>query len=165
VAFTDFYGHKSQSGLLLAIWSCGSAVSALINGAIKWKYSHAARFLIFLLALTVLAIPLLFTHSILILGIALFLNGFAIAPLLINAYGVAESAVPHEQITQTLSWVVAGMPLGGALASPIAGWSIDTYGAQSAYWVPLAFMCAALVATLPYLTTYSALIGYSSKHD
>ena len=164
-AFTDFYGHKSQSGLLLAIWACGSAVAAVMNGVIKWKYSHAARFIIFLIALTVLAIPLLFVHSILTLGLALFLNGFAIAPLIINAYGVAESAVPHEQITQTLTWVVAGMPLGGALASAVAGWSIDTYGAQSAYWVPLAFMCAALAATLPYLTTYSALIGYSSKHD
>jgi predicted MFS family arabinose efflux permease len=165
VAFTDSYGHKAQSGLLLAIWSSGSAVSAIINGLIKWKISHAARFLLFLIALTIMVIPLLFVHSILALGIALFFNGFAIAPLLVNAYGIAESAVPPEQITQTLSWVVAGMPLGGAMASAVAGWTIDNYGAQSAYWVPLGFMCAAVVATLPYFTTYKALIGYSSKHD
>jgi MFS family permease len=165
VAFTDSYGHKAQSGLLLAIWSSGSAVSAIINGLIKWKISHASRFLLFLIALTIMVIPLLFVHSILALGIALFFNGFAIAPLLVNAYGIAESAVPPEQITQTLSWVVAGMPLGGAMASAVAGWTIDNYGAQSAYWVPLGFMCAAVVATLPYFTTYKALIGYSSKHD
>ncbi|CAB5120317.1 MAG: MFS transporter [Actinobacteria bacterium] len=165
VAFTESYGHKAQSGLLLAIWSAGSAVAAVINGLIKWKLSHAARFLIFLVALTIMVIPLLFVHSILALGIALFFNGFTIAPLLVNAYGIAESAVPPEQITQTLSWVVAGMPLGGAMASAIAGWSIDNYGAQSAYWVPLGFMCVALVATLPYFTTYKALISYSSKHD
>jgi predicted MFS family arabinose efflux permease len=165
VAFTESYGHKSQSGLVLAIWSSGSAVAAIINGLIKWKISHAARFLLFLVALTIMVIPLLFVHSIAALAIALFFSGFAIAPLLVNAYGIAESAVPPEQITQTLSWVVAGMPLGGALASAIAGWTIDNYGAQSAYWVPLGFMCAAVVATLPYFTTYKALIGYSSKHD
>ncbi|CAB4832227.1 unannotated protein [freshwater metagenome] len=104
-------------------------------------------------------------QSVLALGVALFFNGFAIAPLIVNAYGVAESAVPPGQITESLSWVVAGMPLGGALSSAVAGLVIDNYGAQTAYWVPLGFMIAALVATLPYFTTYKALIGYSSKHD
>ena len=37
------------------------------------------------------------------LAVALFFNGFAIAPLVINAYGVAEGAVPPEQITETLT--------------------------------------------------------------
>jgi len=165
VAFTDLYGEKSHSGVLLAIWASGSAVAAVINGIIKWRLSHAARFIFFLFSLTVLSIPFLFVQSVLALGVALFFNGFAIAPLIVNAYGVAESAVPPGQITETLSWVVAGMPLGGALSSAIAGLVIDNYGAQSAYWVPLGFMIAALVATLPYFTTYKALIGYSSKHD
>jgi predicted MFS family arabinose efflux permease len=165
VAFTDLYGEKSHSGVLLAIWASGSAVAAVINGIIKWRVSHAARFIFFLFSLTVLSIPFLFVQSVPALGVALFFNGFAIAPLIVNAYGVAESAVPPGQITETLSWVVAGMPLGGALSSAIAGLVIDNYGAQTAYWVPLGFMIAALVATLPYFTTYKALIGYSSKHD
>ena len=165
IAFTDLYGEKSHSGVLLAIWASGSAVAAVINGLIKWRLSHAARFIFFLCSLTVLSIPFLFVQSVLALGVALFFNGFAIAPLIVNAYGVAESAVPPGQITETLSWVVAGMPLGGALSSAIAGLVIDNYGAQTAYWVPLGFMIAALVATLPYFTTYKALIGYSSKHD
>jgi hypothetical protein len=95
----------------------GSAVAAIINGVIKWKLTSAARFLIFLFALTVLSIPMLFAHSIPWLAVALFFNGFAIAPLVINAYGVAEGAVPPDQITETLTWVVAGMPMGGAISS------------------------------------------------
>lgn len=165
VAFATEVGHPSAAGVLLAIWSSGSAVAALINGLVKWKLSHAARFLIFLISLTFLAIPLLFSQSILGLAIALFFNGVAIAPLIINAYGVAETSLPSDQITESLSWVVAGMPIGGALASAISGWSIDRYGAQISFWVPMGFMVASLVATLPYLTTYKALISYSSKHD
>lgn len=165
VAFSTEMGHKSASGILLAIWAGGSAVAALVNGLVKWKLSHAARFLIFLISLTFLAIPLLFADSIPMLAIALFFNGFAIAPLIINAYGVAETSLSPDQITQSLSWVVAGMPLGGALASAVSGWSIDRFGAQISFWVPLGFLIAALVATLPYLTTYMALIGYSSKHE
>jgi MFS family permease len=165
VSFTDELGHKSQSGLLLALWACGSAIAAILNGLIKWRISHAARFLFFLLSLTLLSVPFLFVDSIFWLAVALFFNGFAIAPLIVGAYGVAQTSVPSEQITEALSWVIAGMPLGGAISSATAGWVIDNYGAQTAYWLPLGFMTAALVATLPYFTTYKGLIGYSSQHD
>ena len=165
VAFAESQGQKSYSGLLLGLWASGSAVMAIINGLIKWKTSYAGRFLIFLSALTIFSIPFLFVDSIFGLAIALFFNGFAIAPLIVNAYGVVQEAVPSEQITESFTWVVAGMPLGGAISSALGGWVIDTYGAQSALWVPLGFMCAALLATLPYFRVYKGLIHYSLNRD
>ena len=165
VAFTEQRGQESKAGLLLAIWACGSGIAAIINGAIKWKLSSASRFLIFLLALTVLSVPMLFTHTLAWLAVALFFNGFAVAPLVINAYGVAEGAVPPDQITETLTWVVAGMPMGGAIASAMSGVIIDRFGSDIAYWVPLGFMIAACAATLPYFQTYKALIGYPRARD
>jgi predicted MFS family arabinose efflux permease len=165
VAFAQIRGQESKAGILLAIWACGSAFAAIGNGVIKWKISSAARFLIFLFALTILSIPMLFVHSLLWLSIALFFNGFAVAPLVINAYGVAEGAVPPEQITETLTWVVAGMPLGGAIASALSGQVIDEFGPDIAYWVPLGFMIAASLATLPYFKVFKALIGYPRARD
>jgi MFS family permease len=165
VAFAESQGQKSYSGLLLGLWASGSAVMAIINGLIKWKTSYAGRFLIFLSALTIFSIPFIFVDSILGLAIALFFNGFAIAPLIVNAYGIVQEAVPSEQITESFTWVVAGMPLGGAISSALGGWVIDTYGAQSALWVPLGFMCAALLATLPYFRVYKRLIHYSLNRD
>ena len=165
VAFAESQGQKSYSGLLLGLWASGSAVMAIINGLIKWKTSYAGRFLIFLTALTIFSIPFLFVDSIFGLAIALFFNGFAIAPLIVNAYGIVQEAVPSEQITESFTWVVAGMPLGGAISSALGGWVIDTYGAQSALWVPLGFMCAALLATLPYFRVYKRLIHYPLNRD
>ena len=165
VAFAQVRGHEEKSGLLLAIWAVGSAVAAIANGVIKWKLTSTARFLLFLFALTLLTIPLLFVHSMVWLAIALFFNGFAIAPLVINAYGVAEGAVPPDQITETLTWVVAGMPLGGAISSALSGLVIDRFGADIAYWVPLGFMIAACLATLPYISTYRPLIDYPRARD
>jgi len=165
VGFAESEGQKSYSGLLLGLWASGSAVMAIINGLIKWKTSYAGRFLIFLTALTIFSIPFIFVDSIFGLAIALFFNGFAIAPLIVNAYGVVQEAVPSEQITESFTWVVAGMPLGGAVASALGGWVIETYGAQSALWVPLGFMCAALLATLPYFRVYKGLIHYSLTRD
>ena len=165
VAFAESRGQAGLSGVLLAIWAAGSAVAAIINGVIKWRLTSASRFLIFLFVLTILSIPMLFVHSIPWLAVALFFNGFAIAPLVINAYGVAEGAVPPEQITETLTWVVAGMPMGGAISSALSGQIIDRFGADIAYWVPLGFMIAACAATLPYFQTYKGLIGYSRARD
>jgi MFS family permease len=165
VAFAEQRGQESKAGLLLAIWAFGSGIAAIINGTIKWKLSSASRFLIFLFALTVLSIPMLFTHSLGWLAVALFFNGFAVAPLVINAYGVAEGAVPPDQITETLTWVVAGMPMGGAIASALSGQIIDRFGSDIAFWVPLGFMIAACAATLPYFQTYKALIGYPRARD
>ena len=150
VGFSQSQGHKAQSGLLLGLWATGSAVMAIANGLVQWKITYAARFLFFLIALTVLSIPFIFVHSIFWLAVALFFNGFAIAPLVVNAYGVVQDAVPSEQITESFTWVVAGMPFGGAISSALGGWVIDHYGAQSAFWVPLGFMVAALLATLPF---------------
>ena len=165
VGFSQSQGHKAQSGLLLGLWALGSALMAIVNGLVEWKISYAARFLFFLISLTMLSIPFIFVHSIFWLAVALFFNGFAIAPLVVNAYGVVQDAVPSEQITESFTWVVAGMPLGGAISSALSGWVIDHYGAQRAFWVPFAFMIAALLATLPFFRIYKALIHYPLNRD
>ena len=118
VAYAQSHHAASRTGIILAIWASGSALAAGIHGLIKWRLNHAQRFLRFLAALTALSIPLLFTGNLVFLSIALFAGGLAVAPLIIAAYGVAESAVPPSQITETLAWVVAGMPLGARSLAP-----------------------------------------------
>ena len=157
VAYAQNHHAASRTGIILAIWAAGSAVAATVNGLIKWKLNHAQRFLRFLIALTLLSVPLLFTSNLIFLSAALFVSGLAVAPLIIAAYGVAETSVPPSQITETLAWVVAGMPLGGAFSSAIAGWVIDNYGAQRAFFVPLGCLCASLAMSLPYLGTWNRL--------
>ena len=165
VGFAEERNHPESTGWLLAIWAVGSAVAALVNGVIKFKSAHAARFLIYLVALTLATVPLLFVNSIPLLALALFVNGLFIAPLIVNAYGTVENAVPAGQITEALTWVIAGMPLGSAAASALAGIVIDNSRAQMAFWVPLGFMLAAIATTLPYLSTYRAAIGYAQPRD
>ena len=165
VGFAEERNNPETTGWLLAIWAVGSAVAALVNGAIKFKSVQATRFLIYLVGLSIGTIPLLFAQTITALAVALFVNGLFIAPLIVNAYGTVESAVPAGQITEALTWVIAGMPLGGAISSALAGVVIDHYGAQIALWVPLGFMFAAMLATLPYFSTYRAAIGYARTRD
>ena len=157
VAFAQEEQSPNSTGLLLAIWGVGSGVSAIFHGVIKWKINYATRFLIFFAALTALSFPLIFVTNFTFLALALFFNGLAIAPLIVSAYGVAETAVPPAQITETLAWVIAGMPLGGAFASAITGWVIDRHGAQDAFWVPFGCMAIGMALALTYFRTWNRL--------
>ncbi len=157
VAFAHEHHSPGSTGILLSIWAFGSGIAAVFTGVIKWRINHAKRFWIFLLALTVLSLPLAFVNNLVLLAIALFFNGFAVSPLVVAAYGVAESAVEPGQITEALAWVIAGMPLGGALAGALSGWVIDHHGAHVAFWVPVATLTCAILMGLPYLRTWNRL--------
>ena len=157
VAYMQSHHAVAKTGLMLALWAAGSATAAVANGVVSWRLNHAKRFWIFLFALTLLSIPLIYVSNLLFLGIALFCNGLAIAPLIVSAYGVAESSVPPAQITETLAWVIAGMPLGGAIASSVTGVVIDNYGAHRGFLVPFATLCCAMAMSLPYFRTWNRL--------
>lgn len=157
VAYMQSHHAVAKTGLMLALWAAGSATAAAANGVISWRLNHAKRFWIFLFALTLLSIPLIFVSNLFFLGIALFCNGLAIAPLIVSAYGVAETSVPPAQITETLAWVIAGMPLGGAIASSVTGLVIDNYGAHRGFLVPFATLCCAMAMSQPYFRTWNRL--------
>lgn len=154
VAFSDEKGMKSISGLLLGFWAVGGAVSALINGAITWKISHGARYLGYLFGMTLIAFSFPFIENIYLLGVALFLQGLCIAPLLPNGLPLVTNSVAASQMTQAITLVTAGIPLTGALSSFLSGRIIDSYGASTGLWLPFGFLLAACLATIPYLKEY-----------
>ena len=158
VAFADERGAKSSTGLLLAIWSAGSAVAAIINGSIKWKITDGQKFIYLIIAMFFATSPLLFSHSILILATVLFLNGFGVAPILISGYAIVEKSVPAAKVTETFAWILAGMQIGNALPGPFVGFMIDQYGAERSFIVPVIALLLAILSLLPYRKVWGALI-------
>jgi MFS family permease len=154
VAFSDEKGMKAISGFLLGIWAIGGAVSALINGAIRWKISHGSRYLGYLIGMTVIALSFPMIDNIYLLGVALFLQGLCIAPLLPNGLPLVTNSVAASQMTQAITLVTAGIPLTGALSSFLSGRIIDSYGASTGLWLPFIFLAVASLATLPYLKEF-----------
>jgi MFS family permease len=154
VAFTDERGVKAAAGLLLGLWAFGGAVSALINGAVRWKISHGSRYLGYLMGMTAIAFTFPFISNLYLLAFALFLQGMCIAPLLPNGLSLITSSIPGSQMTQAISLATAGIPLTGALASFISGQLIDNYGARTGLWLPFCFLLLSCSATIPYLKSY-----------
>ena len=154
VGYAQQHHVASYTGLVLAIWAAGSGVAAIFNGSIKWRLKDASRFRINLVGILVLSLPFFFIHSMVMLSIALFLSGVGVAPLIVAGYNVAEKSVPPEKVTETLSWVIAGLSLGGALPGTLTGHIIDSQGASKAFIVPIVCLLLSNLATLPYLRTW-----------
>ncbi len=138
VAFADEHGNKAVSGPLLAVWSFGSLLSGLAVGMVRWKSSNAVRFRRALLLLAVLLLPLPFVDSFWLLGVCLFLAGFAISPGLIAAVSWVEQTVPAMRLTEGMAVFTTGLMAGVATGAAVAGWLKDNYGASTSYWVPTA---------------------------
>ena len=158
IAFADQLDAKGSTGILLATWSAGSAVAAIINGAIKSKITNGEKFIYLIIAMFFFTIPLLFVDSILVLGIVLFFSGFGVAPILISGYAIVEKSVPTAKVTETFAWILAGLQIGNALPGPISGYMIDNYGADKSFIVPVIALLITILSFLPYLKVWRVLI-------
>lgn len=154
VALTTEQDLKAFSGLLLGIWALGGALSALINGAIRWKIPHGQRFIGYLAGMAIVSFTFPFIENLFVLGIALFLQGICIGPLLPNGLPIVTNSVSPSQMTQAITLATAGIPLSAAISSFFAGTIIDAYGASTAFWLPFIFLALSLASTLPYRKSY-----------
>jgi MFS family permease len=147
VAFSEELGAKAASGVLLAIWALGSLLSGLVTGAVSLKASNPARFRWGLLTLALLMTPLPFVQGFVLLGLFLFLAGFAISPTLIASVAWIEETVPAGRITEGITIVTTGLAAGVAPGAAVVGFVVDRHGASASYWVPaIAGLAGAAVA-------------------
>lgn len=147
VAFAEERGNQAYAGPLLAVWALGSLLAGLLTGAVSWARPPVDRFRIGAVALCVAMAPLAFIDSVVLMGGALLLGGFAIAPTLIAATSLVEQSVPAGRLTEGMAVLHSGIVAGVAPGAAIAGLVIDRSGASSAYVVSLAAgLLAAVVA-------------------
>ena len=105
-------------------------------------------------------LPLPFISTLPALFITLLISGLAISPVLISGYTLIGQLVPQNRLTEGFAWANTGAGLGIALASAIAGWTIDNSGAQVAFWVVTA---AGLLTFAITLLTYQDLKQADSR--
>jgi len=165
VAFSEELGSKAAAGPLLALFALGSLLSGFITGAITWRASNRTRFRWGTLALALSMTPLPFVHSFLLMGLLLFLAGFAISPTLIAAVSWVEETVPADRLTEGISILTTGLGAGVAPGAAAAGVVIDRYGAFASFWVPVcAGLLAATVAFGTALTSTRRWSGPAPEH-
>lgn len=137
IAFAEHQGHPELGGPLLAAWSAGSLLAALVTGAIAWRSGpeHRVRWGVLLLAVAMA--PLVLVSSLWVLGALLVVAGLAIAPTLIATLAITESVVPRARLTEGMALLHTAMGVGIAPGATLSGVVIDHHGASAAYLVPV----------------------------
>jgi MFS family permease len=128
-AFADATGSPGLSGVLLAVWSLGSAAGGLWFGARMVSASLPRQYRWLLLGVTIGLAPLAAVQSPWVLGALLFLGGTAIAPTLTVQSSLVGALAPASATTEAFTWLstvaigasAVGAAVGGALIETSAG--------------------------------------------
>lgn len=145
VAITKELGQPNAASLVIGVYAVGSFVVGLILGAVNPRMPLHRQLLIAVSVLAVTALPLLVAGTVPLLALAIFVSGIAVSPTFITAFGLIERRVPGAMLTEGVTWVMTGIGIGMALGAFLAGWVVDTYGAQNGFWVSVAAGAAATI--------------------
>ena len=145
VAFATEAGHKSASGLVLAVWGVGSFVAALLYGSRTWGWPLWKQLMAGLVGLAVGASTFGFAPSLVVLSVLALLTGLAIAPTLTSGNNIVQVTVAPSQLTEGLAWVSTALNIGVSIGSLLAGQATDAGGSRAGYLAVAAFAWGAVM--------------------
>ncbi|WP_033400578.1 MFS transporter [Actinokineospora enzanensis] len=153
VAWSRDSGLPAVAGVLVAVWSAGSAVGGLVMGGRPGEARLGLRTLLMALGLVALipVLPPVTPGSPWLIGVVLAVGGAAVAPALAaNNHRIGELA-PAGRTAEVFGWVMAASTLGSSLYLPVAGWLLDHGGpaATAAGSAVIAGTAAALSQAVP----------------
>jgi MFS family permease len=130
------FGHDgAEAGIVLAIFAVGSLAGGLFLGHVPiGPWSTARRMFIVFVGTALAAFVMDFWW----LSITLFIAGIGIAPALAVLFTMVSASVKFSDTAEAYGWVGTGQLIGAALGSAAAGFLIDGYGAQGAFWAATA---------------------------
>lgn len=128
-AYVEAEGARPASaGILLAVWSLGSIVGGLVYGGLHLVTPHRRQLPVLVAALAVGAVLPLLAGGPVLMGLALFAYGLAIAPFTAcNAVLLGEAAPPGT-VTEAFAWSSSMIFGGAALGSGVAGILVERSG-------------------------------------
>ena len=148
VAFATEAGRKSASGALLAAWSAGSLVAALVYGARSWRWPLWKQFLTGTAALSIGASLLPLAPGLVVLGALMATTGMAIAPTITTGNNIVQASVAPSQLTEGLAWISTSLNVGVSLGSLLGGRAVDAEGSHGGYLLAAGCAWLAVAATL-----------------
>jgi MFS family permease len=151
VAFCGQHGQRGLSGLVLAMFAGGSAISGLFYGARTWRAGILQRYRLQAAIFGLLPVIFFAATNVGVLAVCAFVVGLGISPTLITAFGLVEQLVPGAALTEGLAWVITGLNLGYGLGSAVVGAIADAHGARVAFSVTVGSgLAMGVLATVLY---------------
>ncbi|MCW2254698.1 MFS family permease [Providencia alcalifaciens] len=137
VALAEYVKQPAAASLVLSAYALGSCLMGLVYGALTLKTSLPRLLLLggILTALSVL--PLYFVSDVVSLAIVVFIAGLFFAPTMIVAMSLVENLVSENQLTEGMTWLLAGLNIGVAMGAALSGKLVDSYSVQAGFLVAI----------------------------
>ncbi|MEX5503379.1 MFS transporter [Pseudomonas putida] len=145
VAFAELMGMPAAASFVLSCYAIGSCVAGLVFGALKLDTPLRKLLLLGGLATAATTLPLLLAGNIIGLAAAVLVAGLFFAPTMIVAMSLVERIVPHNKLTEGMTWLLAGLNVGVAGGAAASGQVVDVLGAKAGFNVALGAGAAVLL--------------------
>lgn len=148
VAFAEQLQRPAAASVVLAAYALGSCASGLLFGVLQTNVALHRQLLIGAAATAVTTLPLMLAGSIPALAGAVLMAGLCFAPTMIVAMTLIERLVPEQQVTEGMTWLLAGLNVGVAMGAAGAGRIVDSAGVHAGFALALVAACAVLLVAL-----------------
>jgi MFS family permease len=156
-AFSEAHGARELAGVLVAVWSGGSAIGGLLYGARHWSGPAGRRYARLAALLPIGYLPLAAATSVGVMVPLALLAGLCIAPTLTAGNQIAGDVAPEGTETEAYTWPVTSLVTGLAAGSWVAGVIVETVDWQAAFLVSAGGAAlSALLAALRWRTLQPA---------
>jgi predicted MFS family arabinose efflux permease len=148
-AFSDAMGSKELAGILLAIWSGGSACGGLIYGSLARRPPLDRVHQVVAIALALAIVPMAAAPSFAVMALLVIPAGMFIAPLLATRNELIGRVAPPGARTEAYTWPVTAFVGGISIGSALAGALVEGPGWRTA------FLCGAGCAAVGALMVFA----------
>lgn len=131
-AFADAEGRSELAGVLIAVWSLGSAAGGIVYGARPRRGSLARTHLSVAILMPIGFLPVALATSPLVMALLVVPAGIFIAPLIATRNELAGVVAPPGSETEAYTWPLTALVSGIAVGAAAAGVLVDTAGWRSA---------------------------------
>jgi MFS family permease len=129
VAALRTFRHTELLGLVMTVWSAGSAVGGLIYGA--WHRSIPSAVL--LTGLAALTLPVALATNVPGVFLIVAASGFFCAPLISATVDELNGRVPESVRGEAMGWHGSALTAGSSLGPPVVGMVLDAFGWQAGF--------------------------------
>ena len=158
-AFSLAEGAAATAGVLLALWSIGSAVGGIVYGALSNRPPLNRVHLAVAALLPVSLLPLAAAPSVVVMAMLVLPAGMFIAPLLATRNELIGWVAPPGARTEAYTWPVTAFVGGIAIGSALAGMIVEGPGWRAAFLVAAAFAAAGAVVAVACRGTLAARVA------
>jgi len=138
-AFSHAMGAAATAGILLAMWSIGSATGGLIYGALHNRPPLQRVHLAVAAGLPISLLPMAAAPSVAAMALIVIPAGMFIAPLLATRNELIGWVAPEGSRTEAYTWPVTAFVGGIAIGSALAGTIVEQASWRTAFLVAAAF--------------------------